>query len=62
MPRDGEDEILEAYLSQESPYVKLQAQVAVGGLLLSASAFIATLVGQDPWGECPYNHDMYHSL
>lgn len=49
--RDGEAELLETLVSEEPPSSKLQMALAAAALLTGVSACIASVAGQDPWGE-----------
>jgi len=50
---DGEDELIENSLREEPPLSKLGLMAIGGGGLAVTSVIIASLAGQDPWGEPP---------
>ncbi|GLC38981.1 hypothetical protein PLESTB_001781700 [Pleodorina starrii] len=47
---DGEDELLNSLVEQESPESKLQTSVILGGCVTIGAVVVASLLGQDPWG------------
>jgi len=52
---DGEDELLESLVAEETPEAKMQAHIAIGGIVTLVSVAICTLCGQDPWGGMGLN-------
>ncbi len=48
--RDGEVELLNSLVEQESPESKLQTSVILGGCVTIGAIVVASLLGQDPWG------------
>ncbi|EFJ40077.1 hypothetical protein VOLCADRAFT_108366 [Volvox carteri f. nagariensis] len=47
---NGEDELLNSLVEQESPESKLQTSVVLGGCITIGAVVVASLLGQDPWG------------
>ncbi|MEW5314206.1 MAG: hypothetical protein WDW38_005720 [Sanguina aurantia] len=47
---DGEEELVKAVMADEDPFMKIQAQIAFGGLLTIGAVIIASVCGKDPWG------------
>ncbi|KXZ44641.1 hypothetical protein GPECTOR_64g135 [Gonium pectorale] len=50
MQRDGEDELLNSLVEQETPESKLQTSVILGGVVTVGSVIVSSLLAQDPWG------------
>ncbi|PNH06411.1 hypothetical protein TSOC_007207, partial [Tetrabaena socialis] len=47
---DGEDEMLNTLVEQESPESRLQTSVVLGGAVTLGAVVIASLLSVDPWG------------
>lgn len=47
---DGEDELLNSLVEQESPESKLQTSVILGGAVTLGAVVVSSLLGKDPWG------------
>lgn len=47
---DGEVELLNSLVEQESPETKLQTSVILGGCVTMGAIVVASLLGHDPWG------------
>lgn len=43
---DGEEELVKAVMAGEDPYMKIQAQIAFGGIVTIAAVIITSLCGQ----------------
>ncbi|GLI60093.1 hypothetical protein VaNZ11_002122 [Volvox africanus] len=54
---DGEDELLNSLVEQESPESKLQTSVILGGCVTVGAVMVASLLGQDPWGGLSVSGD-----
>ena len=49
--RDGEEEVLESYLSEQAPETKMSLSLLAGGVMSSGALALCWLTGSDPWGE-----------
>lgn len=49
--RDGEEEVLESYLSEQAPELKISLSLLAGGVISSGALALCWLTGSDPWGK-----------
>ncbi|DBB17711.1 hypothetical protein WJX82_007257 [Trebouxia sp. C0006] len=56
---DGEEEVLESYLSEQAPETKMSLSLLAGGVMSSGALALCWLTGSDPWGGASVS---FHSL
>ena len=62
---DGEEELLESILSEQTPGFKLALSLLAAGVISSGALALCWLTGADPWGElthCALLHDICYSF
>ncbi|GFR40409.1 hypothetical protein Agub_g962 [Astrephomene gubernaculifera] len=58
---DGEDEMLDSLVEQESPESKLQTSVILGGCMTMGAVLLSSFLGQDPWGGVAPSLETLHA-
>lgn len=56
---DGEEEVLESYLSEQAPEFRMSLSLLAGGVISSGALALCWLTGSDPWGGASVS---FHSL
>lgn len=51
MCSDGEEEVLEAFLSEQAPEFKIGLSLLTAGVITSGALALCWLTGSDPWGK-----------